>query len=205
MAKSIELKIDVSTSVPLPGPLHIVASVFLPDPAKLAAPPTAIFAFPGGGYGRRYFDLQIPDAPGYSQAEHHLERGLIVVAADHLGVGESSIPDLAAVTVEMMAAANHAAVGEIRRRIAQGTISAGFPALPGLVSIGIGQSMGGCVTVIMQGRHRTFDAIASLGYSAIHTTLPQRTDSARRQVAASFKFDRHSDPRAVVVERSNVD
>src|SRR2546427_469009 len=52
-------------------------------------------------------------------------------------------------------------------------LSEALPPLPGLVRIGIGQSMGGCLTVVMQGRHATFDAIAPLGYSAIHTVLPQ--------------------------------
>ena len=42
---------------------------------------------PGAGYSRRYFDL--PE-PGYSEALYHNRRGTIVVALDHLGVGESS-------------------------------------------------------------------------------------------------------------------
>ena len=50
MWKSIELPIDVTASVPLPGPLEIAASVFLPDPGKLTIPPIVIFALPGGGY-----------------------------------------------------------------------------------------------------------------------------------------------------------
>jgi alpha-beta hydrolase superfamily lysophospholipase len=37
----------------------------------------------------------------------------------------------------------------------------------------MGQSMGGGVTVLAQGRFATFDAIAPCGVSAIHTALPQ--------------------------------
>ncbi|WP_071059635.1 hypothetical protein [Parafrankia soli] len=48
-----------------------------------------LVGLPGGGYARRYFDL--PE-PGYSQAEHHVHRGAVVVMVDHLGVGESSVP-----------------------------------------------------------------------------------------------------------------
>jgi pimeloyl-ACP methyl ester carboxylesterase len=32
--------------------------------------------------------------------------------------------------------------------------------------------MGGCFTIAAQGRHRCFDAVAILGYSAHHTTVP---------------------------------
>jgi pimeloyl-ACP methyl ester carboxylesterase len=34
--------------------------------------------------------------------------------------------------------------------------------------------MGGCYTIVQQANHRTFDAIAVLGYSAIHTVVPGR-------------------------------
>src|SRR5260370_35059420 len=104
--KSIELKVDVSASVPLPGPLYIAASVFLPDPAKVTAPPIAMFAFPGGGYTRGDFDINIRGHEGYSEAGHHVERGIIFIAADHLGDGDSSIPELAALILEMLASAN---------------------------------------------------------------------------------------------------
>jgi pimeloyl-ACP methyl ester carboxylesterase len=40
--------------------------------------------------------------------------------------------------------------------------------------MGMGQSMGGGVTILTQGRFGTFDAIAPCGVSAIHTALPQR-------------------------------
>jgi pimeloyl-ACP methyl ester carboxylesterase len=189
----IELKVDVSAAVPLPGPLHIAASVFLPEPAKLTSPPIAIFAFPGGGYSKGYFDLHPPNHRGYSQAEHHLERGIVFVAADHLGVGASSIPDLAALSIEMLAGANDAAIRQICAQLAAGSLSRGFPALTNLARIAIGQSMGGCITIVMQGRLRTCDAIACLGFSAIHTVLPQRTEAARQQGIAANKFFRNQE------------
>ena len=80
----------------------------------------------------------------------------------------------------MIAAANDFAVREVLRRIEAGTL-ASFPAVQGPTMIGIGQSMGGCITIVMQGNHRTYDAIAPLGYSAIHTVLPQRSDAAYAQ------------------------
>jgi len=202
--KSIELKVDISAAVALPGPLHIAASVFLPDAAKLTSPPVAIFAFPGGGYSRGYFDVHPPGHRGYSQAEHHLDRGIIFVAADHLGVGASSIPDLAALSIEMLAAANDAAIRQISAQLAAGSLSPGFPALPNLVRIAIGQSMGGCITIVMQGRMGTCDAIACLGFSAIHTVLPQRTEAARQQGIAANKFFRNHNLREVAAARGGV-
>jgi pimeloyl-ACP methyl ester carboxylesterase len=193
--KSIELQVDVSASVPLPGPLHIAASAFLPDPAKVTAPPVAMFAFPGGGYTRGYFDINVPGHDGYSEAEHHTERGIIFIAADHLGVGDSSIPDLAAISLEMLGAANDAAVRKICSQLAEGSLSPDFPAQRNLVRIGIGQSMGGCITIAMQGRLRTYDAIAPLGFSAIHTVLPQRTQAARRRGMATYTLFRNHDLR----------
>jgi pimeloyl-ACP methyl ester carboxylesterase len=42
----------------------------------------------------------------------------------------------------------------------------------------MGQSMGGGVSILTQGRFATFDAIAPCGVSAIHTALPQRDKAA---------------------------
>jgi alpha-beta hydrolase superfamily lysophospholipase len=134
--------------------------------------PLVIFAFPGGGYGRRYFDLQLDEfgAQGYSQAEHHAARGLVVVACDHLGCGESD--GAAGLNLERIVAANAATVAEMRRRLADGTAVPGLAPIRDPLAIGIGQSMGGCFTIAAQGRHRLFDAVAILGFSARHTVLP---------------------------------
>ncbi len=200
--ESVELKIDVSAAVALPGPLHIAASVFLPDAATLTSPPVVMFAFPGGGYSRGYFDIHAPGHSGYSQAEHHTGRGIIFVAADHLCVGSSSIPDPAALSIEMLAAANDAAIREITAQIAQGALKRGFPPVRNPVTIAIGQSMGGCITIVMQGRLRTCDGVASLGFSAIHTVLPQRTEAARLRGIAANKLFRNQDLRKLAAAAS---
>jgi pimeloyl-ACP methyl ester carboxylesterase len=144
-------------------------------PARVAEAdrPSVIFAFPGGGYGRRYFDLQL-DGHGaggsYSQGEHHAARGLIVVACDHLGCGESDgTPGL---TLARIVSANAATVAEMRRRLADGKAAPGLAPIRDPLAIGIGQSMGGCFTIAAQSRHRCFDAVAILGYSAHHTVVP---------------------------------
>ncbi|HSV48154.1 MAG TPA: hypothetical protein VLJ58_20355 [Ramlibacter sp.] len=176
----LELRIDVSAAVPLAGRHVIALTAFLPSADRLGPRPIAIFASPGGGYTRHYYDLQLPGHEGYSQAQAHVEQGFIFIAYDHLGVGDSSTEHLRDYTVHQLAAANDAAVREVAARLTAGQLDPALPPLPELVRIGIGQSMGGCVTIVMQGRHATFDAIAPLGYSAIHTVLPQR-DAADRQ------------------------
>ena len=169
--RRLHLRVDVSESVKRAGKIEIAATVFLPDFASLTDRPIAIFAIPGGGYSRGYFDLQFPQHRGYSEAEYYAQRGLILVALDHLGVGESTLSDLHTLRIEDIAAANDAAVQKIAGAIIAGTLTDDFPAVPSLSKVGIGQSMGGGVTLIMQGRHRSYDAIACLGYSAIHTVL----------------------------------
>jgi pimeloyl-ACP methyl ester carboxylesterase len=173
MTGTFDLNIDVTGSCALPGPLHIASTVFLPDPKALSSPPIVIFASPGASYSRGYYDLHFKNHPHYSQAEYHVNRGLIVVTYDHLGVGGSSAQGLSEMTVEMIAAANDAAVRNIVGRLKSGTLKPQFPALPDLVSIGIGQSMGGMVTTVMQGAYGTFAAIALLGASAIRGIIAQ--------------------------------
>jgi hypothetical protein len=201
--KKLELRIDVSKAVALPGPLEVALSVYLPDPARLAPRPIVMAAFPGGGYSRGYFDMHFPGHEGYSQAEHHAAAGLVFIAGDHLGVGDSSIPDFSRLSIEMIAAGNDCAVREVLARLEAGTLSPGFPALRRPVRIGIGQSMGGCITIVMQGRHRTYDAIAPLGYSAIHTVLPQRSEAARQKSMQGHRHQRGEDLATLSVAESS--
>ena len=200
----IELRIDVSAAVPLPGPLEVALSVYLPDPSQLGDRPVVMAAFPGGGYSRGYFDMHFAAHRGYSQAEHHTAAGIVFIAGDHLGVGASSIPDFSKLSIEMLAAANDRAVREVFGRLKAGTLSAGFPPLRKVFRVGIGQSMGGCVTIVMQGRHDTYDAIAPLGYSAIRTRLPQRTEQAQRKAAEGHARSRDEDLSKLSVAESSL-
>jgi pimeloyl-ACP methyl ester carboxylesterase len=53
--------------------------------------------------------------------------------------------------------------------------------------------MGGGVAIIMASRHRSFDALAVLGYSAIHTVLPQRLVEDEQYVE-KFDYSRDDAP-----------
>jgi hypothetical protein len=177
MVLRADTRIDVTGSVPTDGEFSLAASVIAPADLDPARPPVVLFGFPGGGYGRRYYDLALPGLTGYSQAEYHAERGWVLVAVDHLGVGESSVPDQAKLTFEVLAAATDAAVGAALGRLTNGTLVDGLPPVrPGVV-IGAGQSLGGAVVTVTQGRHQTFDAVALLGFSAIEIVLRTAPDT----------------------------
>jgi len=156
-------------------------TVFLPDRLDASARPVAAFGFPGGGYARGYWDISHPGAQGYSQAEYHTARGWVFVACDHLGVGDSAHPAAELLTYETLAAANDATVRAVVSGLAAGSLVEGLPPVAIRSTIGMGQSMGGCLSIVAQGRHRTFDALAVLGFSAIHTQMP--TPQGRRALA----------------------
>lgn len=180
---------------------RIAATAFLPAPQ--AASGCAIFASPGGGYGRGYYDMHFAGHDDYSQAAHHVGQGHVVVAYDHLGVGDSDTAQLAEMTIEDIADHDHDAVAQIIARLRTGMLHDSFPAMPHVFSVGIGQSMGGGVTIIMQARQRSFDAIAVLGYSAIHTVLPQRTAAEIAQGIAAYDYDRTTPGELLSLEASS--
>ncbi|ASG22255.1 hypothetical protein FBZ91_12120 [Nitrospirillum viridazoti] len=177
-------------NVPVDDERWIAMTVFAP----VDLPPSGrvFFLSPGGGYARGYYDMAFPGHHGYSQAEHHTSQGHVVIAYDHLGVGESCTDGLAEMTIEDIADANAKAVLSVMEQVRRGTLSDFLPALPDALFIGAGQSMGGGVSILMQGRHACFDAIAVLGYSAIHTVLPQRTTAEVQQGIDTYQYDRQT-------------
>jgi alpha-beta hydrolase superfamily lysophospholipase len=163
--RRIKVRVDVSRAAGLEG-VETAATVHLPT----STPRALVFAFPGRGYSREYYDLDL--AGEYSQAAHHAARGLVLIACDHLGVGESSVPDLNQLTMEQVAAANHATVDSILERVRTGSLAKGVDPIENRFVVGMGQSMGGCLLTVQQARHRTFDAVAILGWSGHQTVLP---------------------------------
>lgn len=175
MLDPIDLVIDVTDRAVIGMPAHTVATVCLPEPDEMCDPPVVCFAFPGGGYSRKYYTFDMPDDPsGRGQAGWHVRRGWIFVACDHLGFGDATAPGGNVLNYDNVALGNKATVDSVMARLEAGTLLKGYPPVTDATRLGIGQSMGGCFTIVLQGQHRVFDGIASLGFSAIHTVVPPR-------------------------------
>jgi hypothetical protein len=180
-----ELRIDVSAALPAGVAAEIAVTVWA-DPVA-AGPRTLVVAFPGGGYTRTYYDLDRPELDGPGQACYHVEGGWIVVACDPLGGGDGT-PLAAPLTgVEASAHAADLVVAAVRERLAAGSAVEGVGPIDVARVIGMGHSLGGMQVIHQQARHRSFDAIAVLGFSAIHTTIPTSDDGqlAPHDAAAS--------------------
>lgn len=147
----------------------LAATVHVPTLLNREAP--VLVCLPGGRYNRRYFDLQ---EPGYSEAEHHVERGVLVVAIDHIRVGESDMPALHEASLAAAAEANHAVLQVVLKRLREGTLETGLQPIVPAAIVGEGQSMGGHIALLMQANHRSFDGLALLGSSVSCTRLPAR-------------------------------
>lgn len=173
MANAVELRLDVTGAAGLGERVEVALTVHLPDPAIIPDPPVVCFAKPGGGYSKGYFTESLPGPAAGAQAAWHADRGWVFVSVDHLGVGASTvISDPERLDYTTVAAASQAAEQETLARLVKGSLVDGFPALQDPILLGIGQSMGGCMTVIQQGRYHCYDGIGVLGYSAVHTTVP---------------------------------
>jgi pimeloyl-ACP methyl ester carboxylesterase len=168
--QTIELTIDVTEAANLGISAHTAATVYLPD-EPVTERPVVCFAFPGGGYNRRYYALDLDHEIG-GQAAYHCSRGWIFVACDHLGVGDSTVPEGKSLSYENVASANLATVNAVMAKLQQGSLAESIAPITEVVKLGIGQSMGGCFTVVLQGQHAPFAGIATLGYSVIHTVVP---------------------------------
>ena len=174
MTTKLDLKIDVTEAANLGEAAHIALTVHLPDPAGLTASPVVCFAKPGGGYSRGYYTFDLPGPAKGAQADWHAARGWIFVSVDHLGVGDSSLHAAEVLDYATLSAAAHAAEQVVLGRLAGATLADGFPKVADPLLLGIGQSMGGCMTVVQQGRQRSYDGIGVLGYGAVHTHPPVR-------------------------------
>ena len=115
--ESVELQVDVTEAAGLGIPAHTAVTAFLPEPDQLADPPVVCFAFPGGGYCRRYYSFDMPDSTGGGQAGWHVERGWIFVACDHLGFGDSTSPDGNALNYYNTALGNKATVEAVMEKL----------------------------------------------------------------------------------------
>ena len=197
MPQPIELQIDVTEAAGLGEPLHTAVSVVLPDPGRLREPPVVAFGFPGAGYSRGYYLFDMPGSSFGGEAGYHAaEHGWIFVACDHLGVGDSSLPDPDQLTLANVSAANGATVDRVMGLLKSGSLAPQLDPLTEPAAIGIGQSMGGCFTIYLQGSAPRFGGVAIMGYSAIHSIVP-------RPDGSWLTFDRESSSRPESTDRGD--
>jgi alpha-beta hydrolase superfamily lysophospholipase len=153
MALATDLRIDVTEAAGLGEPVEVAITVHRPD-GPIGERPVVCFAKPGGGYSRGYYTVDLPGPAKGSQAAWHADRGWIFVSVDHLGVGGSTvIADPERLDYTTVAAGSMAAEQEVLERLAAGTLVDGLARVADPVVLGIGQSMGGCMTVVQQGRY----------------------------------------------------
>jgi alpha-beta hydrolase superfamily lysophospholipase len=160
------LAIDVTAVAP-EGVRTVVGDVFLPALGQMTPDALVLCCLPGGGMSRRYFDLVVTDSTlgNYSMARHLAQQGFVVVTLDHPGVGDSDRPDDGyTLAPQRVADVDAFAFDHVLGQLRAGALRNDLPALPRLVSIGVGHSAGASITAYQQARHRTHRAIALLGY-----------------------------------------
>lgn len=156
--------VDITGKVPLEGRHHISAWVFPPNGTTLDPVPL-LWCLPGGSYSKAYWHMSVPGHAGYSFAEYFARLGALVIAADHIGTGESSRhPRATELVPHVVAAGNAVAFQELCARAQYGNLLPNVAALRLGPCIGVGHSMGAMLTIIQQSRHASFDAIAALGF-----------------------------------------
>ncbi|UGQ11188.1 hypothetical protein LO772_31030 [Yinghuangia sp. ASG 101] len=136
------------------------------DPEVLSDRPTVVLAIPGGTYHRRYWDLQPPGREDYSKAAWLARRGVVFVACDYLGGGDGTRPDDGDfMTLEVAADAAHAVHRFVREHLEKGELTDALPPLPDASYVGIGQSLGGFITMMQQGKFGDYAGIGIFGTS----------------------------------------
>jgi pimeloyl-ACP methyl ester carboxylesterase len=137
-------------------------------PAGVNGSVPLLFCLPGGSYSKAYWHLEVPGRTGYSFAEHMASRGMLVLAVDHIGTGDSSRhPRAIELTPDVVAGANEAALSEALEAMTAGTLVADLQPVSLGPIVGVGHSMGAMLAIFQQSLHSSFDAIAALGYGTI--------------------------------------
>ena len=174
--------VDITGRLALDGRHHISTWVFAPDRPSPERSTPLLWCLPGGTYTKAYWHLSVPGHTGYSFAEYFADRGVLVVAVDHVGTGDSSRhPHAAQLLPHVVAEANTLAFDEVRARAERGELLPGIGPLAIGPTVGVGHSMGAMLAIIQQSRHDSFDAVAALGYGNIGTivSLPGADDNYR--------------------------
>jgi pimeloyl-ACP methyl ester carboxylesterase len=158
--------VDAGMSLPGCAAPQLAAEICFPADCAFPAAPLAFVCLPGGSINRRYFDLGGDAQPSFSFARQMAQHGMITIAIDHIGVGESTRPaDGFLLTPNVIVAANAQVTSRLVQQLKSGTLASDLPALPGLRTVGVGHSMGGMLTVMQQALDPAHIALVLLGFS----------------------------------------
>jgi alpha-beta hydrolase superfamily lysophospholipase len=121
------LTFDVANGVGCDEQLTQVAWLFLPErPAHARG---VLLCLAGGTYDKHYWHIDIDGHPGYSFAEHLADSGYVVIAVDHLGIGDSTDPIASGpVGLGLLANGDAEVARQIRERLRHGNLHEGLPA-----------------------------------------------------------------------------
>ncbi len=175
-----DLLFDVGDAADLGEPAWIAGTMFVPDAVR--TPFVLALLVPGGGFTRRYFDLEVRGHDDYSVAMRLAAGGVVAVAVDNLGTGASTRPqDGREVTLDRSAAALAAVARQLRAKAISGALDPSLPPADPFIT-GIGHSLGGCIMTLQQGLHGACDALAVLGFSCqyIKTAVDPKTGQRLR-------------------------
>jgi pimeloyl-ACP methyl ester carboxylesterase len=148
---------------------------FLPE--RPAGTRAVLLCLAGGTYDKHYWHLDVPGHPGYSFGEHLAAAGFVVIAVDHLGIGDSTDPIASGpLGLELLAKGDAEVAHQIRERLRRGDLHQDLPAA--LPVVGVGHSMGACLTTMVQATARPYDAVVLLGYGVQITNVYEDTADA---------------------------
>ena len=169
------LTFDVTASVGSGETLSQEAWIFLP--VRPAEAHGVLLCLAGGTYDKHYWHIDIDGQRGYSFGEHLAEAGFVVIAVDHLGIGDSTDPTASGpLGLELLAKGDAEVALQIRERLRRGDL---HPELPtALPLVGVGHSMGACLTTMVQATARPYDAVVLLGYGVQITNVYEETADA---------------------------
>ena len=128
-----------------------------------------------------------------------------MIADDHLGIGASTDPIASGpLGLRLLAAGDAEVARQVRERLGRGSLLDGVaPTVAPLV--GVGHSMGACLTTMVQATTHAYDAVALLGYGVQITNVYedtadaaeleqriQQTIEASCQLTGAMPTDRHT-------------
>lgn len=172
----VSLTFDVTAGVGSGEKLTQAGWAFLP--ARPADARAVLLCLAGGSYDKHYWHIEIDGHSGYSFGEHMADAGFVVIAVDHLGVGASTDPVASGpLGLPLLATGDAEVARQVRERLRLGTLVDDVPPTVAPL-VGVGHSMGACLTTMVQATAHPYDAVALLGYGVQITNVYQGTADA---------------------------